>query len=59
MKGTAMAKDFDDLLAKMSSDRRAEIERLVEKIHSSPQYRIRLALQIARRKIAEVLRGSA
>src|SRR3954447_10923231 len=40
MKGTAMAKDFDDLLAKMSSERRAEIARLVEKIHSSPRYRI-------------------
>jgi hypothetical protein len=39
-----MAKDFGDLLATMSTERRAEIARRVEEIHSSPLYRIRKAL---------------
>jgi hypothetical protein len=38
-----MAGDFNDLLATMSLERRANIERRVEEIHSSLLYRIRKA----------------
>jgi len=39
-----MAKDFDDLLAAMSPERRAHIARRVEEIHTSRFYRVRKAL---------------
>ncbi|MFL5539296.1 MAG: hypothetical protein ACJ8J0_09895 [Longimicrobiaceae bacterium] len=42
-----MAKDFDELLAEMSPERRARIERRAEEILSSPLYRVRKALQFA------------
>ena len=50
-----MAKDFDDLLATMSPERRADVERRVEEIHSSPLYRIRKALQFTQEQVAEEL----
>lgn len=50
-----MAKDFNDLLAAMSSERQADIARRVEEIHSSPLYRIRKALQFTQEQVAEEL----
>jgi len=50
-----MAKDFDDLLARMSPERRAEIARRVEEIHSSPLYRLRKALQFTQEQVADEL----
>jgi transcriptional regulator with XRE-family HTH domain len=50
-----MAKDFEELLATMSPERRADIERRVEEIHSSPLYRIRKALQFTQEQVAEEL----
>ena len=43
-----MAKDFNDLLAAMSPERRADIALRVEKIHVSLLYRLRKALQFRR-----------
>jgi hypothetical protein len=50
-----MAKDFDDLLARMSPERRVEIERRVEEIHSSPPYRLRKALQFTQEQVVDKL----
>jgi transcriptional regulator with XRE-family HTH domain len=50
-----MAKDFNDLLAAMSPERRAEIARRAEEISSSPLYRIRKALQFTQEQVAEEL----
>lgn len=50
-----MAKDFNDLLAEMSPEERAEIARRADEIHSSPLYRIRKALQFTQEQVAEEL----
>ena len=50
-----MARNFDELLAEMSPERRANIERRAEEILNSPLYRIRKALQFTQEQVAEEL----
>lgn len=50
-----MAKSFNDLLARMSPERREAIERRVEEIHGSPLYRLRKALQFTQEQVAAEL----
>lgn len=50
-----MARDFNDLLAQLTPERRERIEREAEEIRSSPLYRLRKALQLTQAQIAEEL----
>ena len=50
-----MARNFDELLAEMSPERRASIKRRAEEILNSPLYRIRKALQFTQEQVAEEL----
>jgi hypothetical protein len=53
-----MTRDFDDLLAMMSPERRAGIAHRVEEIHSSPLYRFRKALHFIRAAVSRLERRS-
>lgn len=50
-----MAKDFEDLLAAMTPERRARIARRVEEIHASRFYRVRKALDSCRKAVIAVV----
>jgi transcriptional regulator with XRE-family HTH domain len=50
-----MVADFNELFARMSPKRQANVAQRVEEIHSSPLYRIRKALQFTQDQVAEEL----